>query len=155
MKSIDLGDGICIGSYESYLKLKEYFQKFIHIVDYPNFKKIEEGAANFLMLNAEELPTSTVRELDKFAYNPSGELEAIFINTDDFNTGAVVALICKTTRNKNVFGSMAEIAQCIYLGTGNIPVFSQGQTQPALKYLKNFVNRKVRHKPAEAEKVLL
>jgi len=149
MKSIDLGDGLCIGNHESYLKLKDYFHKFIHVVDYPNFKKIEEGAANFLMLNADELPISTVRELDKFAYNPSGELETIFINTDDLNTGAVIALICKTTRNQNVFGSMAEIAQSIYLGTGTVPVFSQGQTQPALKYLKNFVNRKVRHKPAE------
>jgi len=149
MKSIDLGDGICIGNYESYLKLKEYFQKFIHIVDYPNFKKIEEGAANFLMLNAEELPQSTVRELDKFAYHQSGELKTIFINTDDFNTGAVVALICKTTRNQNVFGSMAEIAQCIYLGTGTIPVFTPEQAHPALRYLKNYVDRKVKHNPAK------
>jgi len=148
MKSIDLGDGICIGNYESYLKLKGYFQKFIHIVDYPNFKKVEEGVTNFLMLNTEELSQSTVRELDKFAHN-TNELETIFINTDDFNTGAVVALICKTSRNKNVFGSIAEIAQCIYLGTGILPVFSQGQTHPALRYLKNFVNRKIRHKPME------
>lgn len=146
MKSIDLGDGICIGSYESYLKLKSYFHKFIHIVDYPNFKLIDEGKGNFLILNSEELPSSTVRELDKFSFYP--ESESIFINTDDFNTGAVVALICKTTRNKNVFGSMAEVAQKIYLGTGTVPVFAQGQITPAIKYLKNFTDRKIKHKCA-------
>lgn len=143
MKSIDLSDGICIGTYESYLKLKSYFQKFIHIIDYPNHKDIEEGSGNFLMLNSEEIPQSTVRELDKFAY--SLEREPIFINTDDFNTGAVVALICKTTRNQNVFGSMAEIAQRIYLNTGSVPVFAQGHMNHAMKYLKNHTNRKVKH----------
>lgn len=144
MKSIDLGDGICIGTYESYLKLKSYFSKFIHIVDYPNVKTIDEGNANFLLLNTEELPSSTIRELDKFSYYPEVG-EPVFINTDDFNTGAVVALICKTTRNHNVFGSMAEIAQRIYISTGKVPVFSQGQMMPAVKYLKNFTERKVKH----------
>lgn len=147
MKSIDLGDGICIGTYESYQKLKSYFHKFIHIVDYPNFKTIDEGSGNFLLLNAEELPLSTVRELDKFSYSPvMADCEPIFINTDDFNTGAVIALICKTTRNQNVFGSMAEIAQRLYLSTGKVPVFAQGQMTPAVKYLKNFTDRKVKHK---------
>jgi hypothetical protein len=145
MKTIDLGDGVCIGSYESYLKLKQYFNKFIHIIDYPNFKKIDEGVGNFLVLNSEEFEHVTIRELDKFSYCPiASEAETIFINTDDINAGSVIAVFCKTTRNHDFFKSMAEVAEKVYKDFDKIPLFSPSQMEPALKYFRRLIGDKER-----------
>lgn len=137
--SIDLGHSICCADYNGYKKLKGYFTKFIHLIDYPNFKQIDESAGNFLILNAEEFPQSTVREIDKFAFFSRDErderlFEPILIHAEDINSIAAVAIMCKTTRGCEFFEAIGDVCRKMYQTMNKFPSFIPSQMESVLKY---------------------
>lgn len=142
--SVDVGDSICIANYEGYRKLKGYFNKFIHVIDYPNNKSIDEGVGNFLVLNSETFPKSTIREIDKFAYFSRVELayEPIMIHTSDMSSGIAIATACRTSRGCEYFKAFAEIVGKMRRATGKWPALIPEQFDGFfLYYGKKFADK--------------